>query len=343
MKTGTGTVVYSVCALAASLLLSPALASAQPAPEVKEPAPAGAQAALGSTQQWCTLPLCRDAEALRRAGDLQGALKLYRYIQDEVDVDETVVRKQLLWFTIAALHGELQQPQLGLEALQKYQLYASSRADDGLPVGQRRADIELLTQELRAHQSRVRIGTTVAGLHVRIDGTEVGVTPLGKSLPVSSGRHRIEVSDAPKDAQEVEVAAGQEVLIWPLQAASRPVDSLTAGDPGHERRPRWRLAVGSVGLGVGVTMLAVGAAALASDGQCVSGAPRGQCPVEANSSGQPVMRVVDGRATGGGLLAAGVLLSAAGAVLVALPGKRIPLRATVAFHSGATLGLAGSF
>jgi hypothetical protein len=66
-----------------------------------------------------------------------------------------------------------------------------------------------------------------------------------------------------------------------------------------------------------------------------------------SSSGLPVTQVVDGRATGGSLLGLGILSAAAGVVLVALPGKRLPGRAelspTVRFDNGATLGLAASF
>lgn len=345
MKNRSGRLGQSVWLLGAGLLFSAAAARAQtPAAVEIEPPPAGMQVSA-EAKEWCTLPLCRDAEGLRRSGDLQGALKLYRYIQEEVDVDEKVVAKQLLWFPIASLYSELQQPQQGLEALQKYQSYIASRPDAELPLGQRREDLERLSQALRTRQSHVRIGTTVPGLRVRIDGKEVGVTPLSQPLPVPSGHHRVELSDAGSETQDVDIAAGQEVLIWPVhsqpRAAAGPGGS--GVDTSPKARPRWRVAVGAVGIGVGVTMAAVGVAALANDGQCVSGDPRGACPVEVNSSGQPVMRLVDGRGTGGGLLAAGILLSAAGAVLIAIPVKKTPLRATVALHSGASLGLVGAF
>lgn len=137
----------SALLLAASVLLAP-------------PRPALAQ---GPTTElvgtpWCTLPLCKDADGLRRQGDLQGALKLYRYIQEEVDVDDTVARKPLLWFVIAALHEQLHQPQPGIEALQKYQQYLAAHPDSELPVGQRRADVERLLQMLNLERLRVASG-----------------------------------------------------------------------------------------------------------------------------------------------------------------------------------------
>ena len=112
-----------------ALSLPSLAASAQPARAELEPPPAGAVAPDPAAREWCALPLCRDAEGLRQAGDLQGALKLYRYIQEEVDVDEKVLRKPLLWFVIASLHKELQQPQQGLEALARYQQYIAARPD----------------------------------------------------------------------------------------------------------------------------------------------------------------------------------------------------------------------
>lgn len=344
MKTHAGRIAQRVLvplAFGTNLLVSVASARADNVAADSEPAPAGARAA--GVKDWCALPLCRDAESLRQAGDLQGTLKLYRYIQDEVDVDEKVLKKNLLWFPIAELYGELHEPQQALAALQKYQLHIASLPDGELPPGQRREDVERLARKLRTQESHVRIGTTVPGLQVSIDGKPVGVTPINQPLPVASGRHRIEIADAKGDTQDVDVAAGQEVLIWPLNAATRRTPGSTGVDTSQRPRPRWRIAVGAVGIGVGVTMVAVGAAALARDGQCVSGDPRGQCPIEVSGSGVPVMRVVDGRATGGGLLAAGLVLSAAGSILIAVPGKKTPLSATVAFHSGASLGLAGAF
>lgn len=314
----------------------------------REPVPAPLAGADTSEKEWCGVPLCREAEALRRAGDLQGALKLYRYINDEIDVDESVVKKPLLWFAIASLHGALQQPEPGLAALRKYQDYVSLHADAELPGGQRRADVERLASELRMQMGRLRIISSIANLRVAVDGKPAGVTPLAAPLPVLPGHHRIELSGDKTETQEVDVASGQEVLIWPVQplgAASQP--SATASDTARGGRPAWRIAVGVLGIGAGVAMIGAGAGALASDGTCISTGVKGPCPVEDNGNSQPVRRVVDGTPAGAGLIAAGIVASAVGTVLIALPGPRAakqqPVHAAISFQNGASLTLGTSF
>ena len=335
--------------LLAGALLLPSLTSlpawAQPArPEVEPPPAASAVTPDPVAKDWCALPLCRDAEGLRLAGDVQGALKLYRYIQEEVDVDEKVLRKPLLWFVIASLHKELQQPQQGLEALTKYQQYIAARPDTELPPGQLHKDAERLLQELQGQKGQVRIRSNVSGLRVLIDGKDMGTTPIQGPLPVPPGHHRVEILGSAVESQDVDVPSGQEVLIWPLPSQrSTPAAAPASGDGASGGRPRWRLALGGAGLGVGLALIAGGAAALAGDGQCISPAADGRCPVEPGADGQPIMRVTDGRGIGGGLLAAGAVLAVTGTVLLALPGKRSPVRAAVALHNRASLNLATAF
>lgn len=308
--------------------------------------PAPLQGVSTAPQEACQLPLCKDADALRQSGDLQGALKLYRYIQEEVDVDEKVVRKPLLWLTIASLHLALDQTPQGLEALEKYRQYIATRPDTDLPAGYRRDDAERLGRELRAHVGRLRIASNVPGAKVLLDGKEVGVTPLSGPLLVPPGKHRIELAGATTESQEVEVPPGQEVLIWSLQSQrpAAPAGALGAApssgaEGARSSRPAWRIGLGVVGIAAGVTMISLGAASLAADGKC----PSGGCSIGTNGDGLPVMRVVDGRAVGGGLLAAGIVAAAAGSVLIALPGKRAPLRASLFFDHGASLSVASAF
>jgi hypothetical protein len=291
-------------------------------------------------QSWCTLPLCKDAEGLRSGGDPRGALKLYLYIQAEVDVDDKVLRKPLLWFQIASLHAELKQFEEAQEALRKYQQYLATVPETELPAGMGRAEVEALASSLRARPGKLRVLSGVAGLQILIDGQEVGKTPLALPIEVPPGRHRVEVRGSAREAQEVEVLSAQELLVWAVQPLG------AQGAKGGERaaRPGWRLALGGVALAAGVAFVAGGIAALVEDGRCASTASAMGCPVEVGTSGQPVMRLVDGRPLGASLVALGALSIAGGGVLLGLPGKKRSAQALLSpSASGLNLGLGFSY
>ncbi len=344
--------------LFSSVLLLPWMATAhgQKPPEV-EPAPAplgsaGASVVAGSPPSalpapeiWCALPLCRDAQMMRKTGDPRGALKIYTYILDEVDVDEKVLAKPLLYFTIAALHAELGQLQPAQIALEKYKLYIAARPDAELPAGQRRAEVEQLAQSLSAMAGRLRIGNGLVGVHVLVDGKDVGVTPLSAPLPLPPGPHRVEFSGAPLSSQQVEIPSGQEVVLLPpslLPPAAAPATRAVDSPGDREPRPAWRIAVGSIGLALGAGMIAGAIPPLLADGKC-SGGTLPPCPTEINAQGMPVTRVIDGRSVGGPLLGVGIVAAVAGTVLLALPGPKRPLRASLSVGSGVQLSLATAF
>lgn len=340
------------------LLTASAVAHAQTAAPVDEPAPAAAPAAPGvEAAPWCGLPLCREAEGLRRAQDWKGALRLYRYIHDEVNVDEKQLKKPLLWFLIAALHDELQQTWEGLEALHRYEKHIAPLKDADLPYGQRRDDVERLLHTLRARIGVLRVAVKDAGVRVLVDGKEAGTTPLAAPLELPPGRHRVEIAGALRETRDLELAAGQELVLWPLRPPAAPLPvagGLALGKDAGPRpsRPAWRIAVGAVAIGAGITLLALGASALAVDGHCSSttgttgggGDPRGACPIVLDPSGQPVMHVIDSKAAGGSMIGVGLVAAAAGAVIIALPARKRPLRAALHLDNhGAGLGLAASF
>lgn len=317
---------------------SPTSASPGTAASPANPAP---PATAAPAQSWCALPLCKDAETLRSTGDLRGALKLYLYIQAEVDVDDKVLRKPLLWFQIASLHAELKQFEEAQEALRKYQQYLATIPESDHPAGMGKTEVEALASSLRARPGKLRVLSGVAGLQILIDGQEVGKTPLAQPIEVPPGRHRVEVRGAAREVQEVEVLSAQELLVWTVQ----PLGS-TLNTRGGERAPRpaWRLALGGVALAAGVAFLAGGIAALVEDGRCASTAGTMGCPVEVGTGGQPVMRLVDGRPVGASLVVLGALSIAGGGVLLGLPGKKRSAQALLSPSArGLNLGLGFSY
>jgi HAMP domain-containing protein len=283
---------------------------------------------------------------MRKTGDQRGALKIYTYILDEVDVDEKVVEKPLLYFTIAALHAELGQLQPATAALEKYKQHIATRNDADLPQGQRRAEVEQLAQNLRAMAGRLRIGNGMPGVHVLVDGRDVGVTPLNAALPLAPGPHRVEFSGAPLSSQEVEIPSGSEIVLLPPNLTpTSPRGSLgRATEDSSEQKPRpvWRLVAGSIGIALGAGLIAGSISPLLADGKCAGGAAP-PCPPEVNAQGLPVTRVIDGRSVGGPLLGVGIVAAVAGTVLIAIPGKKRPLSASLAVTSGVQLNLATAF
>jgi hypothetical protein len=103
------------------------------------------------------------------------------------------------------------------------------------------------------------------------------------------------------------------------------------GEPRRASRPKWRIAVGVTILAVGVGLLGVGAAALSVNGRCQTPGTMGQCTLNMDAGSQPTLprtvEVYDTTALGASLLAVGGLLTAAGVVTIALPGKRIDTQA----------------
>lgn len=328
---------------------SAAVTPANPANAANPGTPAGSASATNpasaatsaAAQTWCTLPLCKDAEGLRSGGDPRGALKLYLYIQAEVDVDDKVLRKPLLWFQIASLHAELKQFEEAQEALRKYQQYMTTVPETELPAGMGKAEVQALASSLRGRPGKLRVLSGVAGLQILIDGQEVGRTPLAMPIEVPPGRHHVEVRGAAREVQEVEVLSAQELLVWAVQ----PLGA-TQNARGGERaaRPVWRLALGGMALAASVAFVAGGIAALVEDGRCASTAGSMGCPVEVGASGQPVMRLVDGRPLGASLVALGALSIAGGGVLLGLPGKKRSAQALLSpSASGLNLGLGFSY
>lgn len=148
---------------------------------------------------------------------------------------------------------------------------------------------------------------------VLVDGVELGVTPYKR--PTFVGKHEITVRHTGYKSinQEITVAESRKSSIgFQLEPGQDPVKYIKEYQP----RPKWRLGLGGALIGLGVVGVGLGAYSLAVDGKCSS-------PIEPPN--KTCMFVYDGAAQGYGFLISGLVVAAAGTVVLALPGKRNPL------------------
>lgn len=148
---------------------------------------------------------------------------------------------------------------------------------------------------------------------VLVDGVELGVTPYRRSTFV--GEHKITVRHTGYKSrnQDIVISENRKTLLnFQLEPGADPVRYITEYQP----RPTWRLALGGAMIGVGLAGIGYGAYALAVDGQCSS-------PIEPPN--KVCKWIYDGKAHGYGFVTAGIVMAAAGAVVMILPGKRNPL------------------
>lgn len=173
-------------------------------------------------------------------------------------------------------------------------------------------------------RAELMVTTTPAGAEVRAGAQLWGTAPL--SHVVWAGELELELSLSGYATQRLPVTAveGQPTMLAvtlqpelhepppatlpvppPVAAPVRPVIA----------RPRWRLALGGVALGVGVVLGGFGGSALSVAETCVPGTP---------AAASACRLLFDTTGVGGGLLAAGLLTGTAGILLLAIPNRAPP-------------------
>lgn len=135
-------------------------------------------------------------------------------------------------------------------------------------------EVRALLEELLAAWPQ-RVGTQLLvegspeGAAVFERNAVLGVLPLSVRLP--RGPHRLRVSAQGYESQEFEVVSGPEEEIR-RGVELQPVASSLSGRSRGKRRKRMIVA-GSVLLGIGAALVAIGATGFARDGECIAGDP----------------------------------------------------------------------
>lgn len=211
------------------------------------------------------------------------------------------------------LHTELVDATVGDSAASSSETATQSGSEQVLEVWRKMLDSVLAQGSVRTH-GMLAVRTTPVGAKVRVGARELGTTPLER--PVFSGPIdlSIRLRDFSTERRALTITESQtstvEVALTPRQIQTRIIYR-------QEPRPRWRLALGGGAVGAGLLLSGFGISGLAINGQC------GADPLPGALACQ---QRFDTRTDGGILLGVGLAVSAAGVVLLALPGPRTELR-----------------
>ncbi len=186
-----------------------------------------AAATRGKSDEAVARNLYREAKELTAAGKLSLALTKYHAAYDILPTPT------LLW-PIAELSLQLDQPLEGLEALNRYRQALTPAL---MEPGQQLADVERLEKRLRERLGRLHL-IGGSGTLVALDGRELGVGPIGDTLPVNPGSHRIDsTTEHGTHTMMVEVAAGQELQV----SLAAPTSAATEAPKAAGATPRYRI------------------------------------------------------------------------------------------------------
>ncbi len=171
----------------------------------------------------------------------------------------------------------------------------------------------LLSEGLARPQGLLHVTSQPPGAQVQLGERTLGKTPLSRPSFVQALELVVQLPGFLPERRRVEVAASRTTEV-PVVLTAVPSPLLARPRVWQRQRPRWRLAVGAIALGVGAGLVGFGASALAIDGGCVSDPVAPSLACERRYATGP---------TGAGLLIPGVLLLGAGVAALAIPG---PLR-----------------
>ncbi|MFO0577671.1 MAG: PEGA domain-containing protein [Polyangia bacterium] len=183
---------------------------------------------------------------------------------------------------------------------------------------------EVLSEGRARPRGELEIRSQPPGAEVVIDDQPVGRTPLRRQLWAGPRDYVLRLPDRTEQRGHVQIEPGQHAVV---EAMLPPRLVPTALKPApvelvRGRRPVSRLVLGSIAVAAGVTMAGFGASALAVSGQCVESSSSFPPPA-------PCPQVFGTVPIGASLLAAGIMVSAAGVGLLAWPAplqRREPAR-----------------
>lgn len=175
---------------------------------------------------------------------------------------------------------------------------------------------KLLIADKSHPRGTIEISTTPGEAQVFVDNVELtGKTPEGKPLSVKTfaGKHKLRVKKTDFQSQEQDVTvsdASPSVLNLTLKPGTDPEKVVYVAT--DTRRPKWRVALGVVGIAAGAALVGFGGLAASVDGQ----------PYLDAAGKEDFTRIYATKGLAAGLIAPGAVCILGGVVLLALPGEK---------------------
>ena len=175
---------------------------------------------------------------------------------------------------------------------------------------------QLVTSERRQARGQLAVRSTPESAEVQLAGWRLGHAPIDRQVLAGDYELTVKTQGHVAERRRITITANQQNAI---AVALRALPAVPATPPPKEyrrvqqKRPIWRLAVGSVVAAGGVALIGRGGWALSLNGSCVDAAmpPALACPSLYTTTG-----------VGAGLVGGGAALAIGGALLLALPGPK---------------------
>ena len=287
--------------VAASILVTPLTASAQPAPA------AGAKPVKPDAPDEGRDHFNRGV-ALFREGDYRAALVEFRRAYE-------ISHNYRALYNIGQTEFEVQDYAGARTSFQKYLVEGGAEIEAG-----RRSEVEADVKKLSGRVATVAIKTNTDGADVLLDDTVIGQSPLKEPLLVSAGRRKITVQKGalPPVTRFVELAGGDASSVTIDLAATAPLAPVLKMEPPRPARTGvWIALAGTGALATGAVI--TGVLALGAHGDAVTAlATRGvkAADVEAAHSKAATLGLVTDVLGGAAIVMGGVTI-----VLAATSGK----------------------
>ncbi len=171
-------------------------------------------------------------------------------------------------------------------------------------------------------RTMLTVKTEPSGAAIFVDGQRIGESPMEQMS--FAGVHTVKATKegfvSASQTLELQLNQANSIDIKLSTQTTQTTQTMQTTQTVASSRPAWRLTLGGILIGGGLLTAALGVSALSVNGACDETLP--------TVNGVPCPMIYFTNGVGGGLLGGGLALASTGAVLMALPGRKLDQRET---------------